>query len=60
MIPPVRPIALSDIEAARKRIKATVLRTPLVKLELGADAPEAALIAIYPGVAPQGQKGAVT
>ena len=30
MIPPVRPIALSDIEAARERIKGTVLRTPLV------------------------------
>src|SRR5437764_1905314 len=40
MIPPVRPIELSDIEAARERIKATLLRTPLVKLELGADAPD--------------------
>src|SRR5438477_6454506 len=40
MIPPVRPIAIEDIEAARERIKATVLRTPLVKLELGADAPD--------------------
>ena len=35
MIDPVRPIALSDIEAARERIKGTVLRTPLVKLDLG-------------------------
>jgi threonine dehydratase len=33
MIPPVRPIALSDIEAARGRIAGTVLRTPLVKLD---------------------------
>ena len=40
MIPPVRPIALEDIEAARERIKRTVLRTPLVKLELGAGAPD--------------------
>jgi threonine dehydratase len=36
MIEPVRPIALSDIEDARKRIGATVLRTPLVKLDAGA------------------------
>ena len=35
MIPPVRPIALSDIEAARERIKGTVLRTPLVRIDLG-------------------------
>jgi threonine dehydratase len=35
MIPPVRPIALSDIEAARERIKGTVLRTPLVKIDTG-------------------------
>src|SRR5204862_4123343 len=31
MIPPVRPIALEDIEAARERIKGTVLHTPLVR-----------------------------
>ena len=35
MIPPVRPIAIEDIEAARERIKSAVLRTPLVKLDLG-------------------------
>ncbi|NUS22126.1 MAG: pyridoxal-phosphate dependent enzyme [Mesorhizobium sp.] len=35
MIPPVRPIALQDIEAARERIKGTVLRTPLVKFDVG-------------------------
>src|SRR5437588_629867 len=40
MIDPVRPIAIDDIEAARERIKGTVLRTPLVKLDLGADAPD--------------------
>ena len=37
---PVRPIALSDIEEARERIGATVLRTPLVKLDAGSGAPE--------------------
>ena len=40
MIEPVRPIAISDIEDARERIKDTVLRTPLVKLDVaggGAD-----------------------
>jgi len=35
MIPPVRPIAIEDIEAARERIKGTVLRTPLVKFDEG-------------------------
>jgi threonine dehydratase len=33
MIPPVRPIELADIEAARERIVGTVLRTPLVKFD---------------------------
>src|SRR6476660_10562142 len=40
MIDPVRPISIEDIEQARTRISGTVLRTPLVKLELGGDAPE--------------------
>jgi threonine dehydratase len=40
MIPPVRPIALGDIEAARANVGGIVLRTPLVKLELGSGAPE--------------------
>jgi threonine dehydratase len=40
MIPPIRPIQLNDVEAARKNVEGTVLRTPLVKLELGADTPE--------------------
>jgi threonine dehydratase len=35
MIDPVRPIAIADIEAARGRIAGTVLRTPLVRLDLG-------------------------
>jgi threonine dehydratase len=37
---PVRPIALDDIRAAQKRIAETVLRTPLVRLELGKDDPD--------------------
>jgi len=40
MIDPVRPIELQDIEAARERIADRVLRTPLVRLDLGSDAPE--------------------
>ena len=40
MVEPVRPIAIADIEAARSRIKGTVLRTPLVKLDLGRDGPD--------------------
>jgi threonine dehydratase len=35
MIPPVRPIAIEDIERARTRIAGTVLRTPLVKFDDG-------------------------
>ena len=35
---PVRPIPLSDIEEARKRIGGTVIRTPLVKLDAGTGA----------------------
>src|SRR3982751_4251963 len=40
MIEPIRPIALADIEAARERIAGTVLRTPLVRLDLGAGGPD--------------------
>jgi threonine dehydratase len=40
MIEPVRPIPIEDIEEARARIADTVLRTPLVKLDLGSSAPE--------------------
>lgn len=40
MIDPVRPIPLEDIEGARGRIAGTVLRTPLVKLDLGKDGPD--------------------
>src|SRR6202008_4481736 len=40
MIEPVRPIALTDIEAARERIAGTVLRTPLVRLDTGPGGPD--------------------
>src|SRR5206468_7658061 len=40
MIEPVRPIALGDIQDARERIAGTVLRTPLVRLDAGPDAPD--------------------
>src|SRR6202790_1239510 len=39
-LPPVRPIALSDIQDARERIANTIVRTPLVRLELGPDYPD--------------------
>ena len=31
----IRPITLAEIEAARRRIAGTILRTPLVKLQRG-------------------------
>ena len=40
MIEPVRPILLGDIEAARKNVAGTALRTPLVRLDLGSGVPE--------------------
>jgi threonine dehydratase len=40
MIPPVRPIAIEEITEARGRIAGTVVRTPLVKLDLGSGRPE--------------------
>src|SRR3954462_13217066 len=40
MVQPVRPIALKDIEEARERIAGTVLRTPLVRLDLGPGGPD--------------------
>jgi threonine dehydratase len=36
----VRPIELADVEAARERIRGTVLRTLLVRLDLGPDGPD--------------------
>ena len=40
MLDPVRPITLAEIRAARERIAGTILRTPLVKLQLGPDYPD--------------------
>jgi threonine dehydratase len=40
MIQPIRPISLDDIEQARLRVAGTVLRTPLLKLDLGSDRPD--------------------
>jgi threonine dehydratase len=37
---PVRPIELADVREARKRIAGTIVRTPLVRLELGPDFPD--------------------
>src|SRR4051812_1857379 len=36
----IRPIELSEIRAARERIAGTILRTPLVRLELGSGFPD--------------------
>jgi threonine dehydratase len=37
---PVRPIQLSEIEQARERISKTIIRTPLVRLDLGPHFPD--------------------
>src|SRR4051812_48272860 len=37
---PVRPIKLSEICAARGRIAKTIVRTPLIRLELGPEFPD--------------------
>src|SRR6202042_3332509 len=37
---PVRPITLGEIREARDRIAGTVIRTPLIRLELGAGFPD--------------------
>jgi len=40
VLDPVRPITLDEIKEARRRIAKTILRTPLVRLELGPDFPD--------------------
>lgn len=40
VLEPVRPIELSEIRAARERIAKTIVRTPLIRLELGTEFPE--------------------
>jgi threonine dehydratase len=42
-MPAVRRISLNEIKEARKRIAGTVIRTPLVRLELGAGFPDVRL-----------------
>src|SRR5438477_9056771 len=37
---PVRPIVLSEIQEARERIAKTMVRTPLIRLELGPEFPD--------------------
>ena len=37
---PIRPITLDEVRAAEKRIQSTILRTPLVRLELGKEFPD--------------------
>ena len=39
-LPAIRPIELAEIKEARQRIAGTILRTPLVRLELGPDFPD--------------------
>ena len=40
ILEPVRPIQLSKIQEARKRIAQTIVRTPLIRLDLGPDFPD--------------------
>src|SRR6266498_5997821 len=40
ILEPVRPIQLSEIQEARKRIAQTIVRTPLIRLELGPGFPD--------------------
>jgi len=40
ILEPVRPIQLSEIQEARKRIAQTIVRTPLIRLDLGPDFPD--------------------
>src|SRR5438046_3535817 len=37
---PVRPIQLSEIQEARKRIAKTIVRSPLIRIELGPEFPD--------------------
>jgi threonine dehydratase len=40
ILEPVRPIRLSEIQEARKRIAHTIVRTPLIRLDLGPNFPD--------------------
>jgi threonine dehydratase len=39
----VRPITLDEIQAARRRIAGTIVRTPLIRIDLGSGAPDVRL-----------------
>src|SRR5438105_4773991 len=43
ILEPVRPIQLSEIQDARERIAKTIVRTPLIRLELGREFPDVRL-----------------
>src|SRR5216110_2268771 len=43
MLERVRPIELAEVQEARKRIEKTIVRTPLIRLELGPDYPDVRL-----------------
>ena len=40
VLPEIRPVSIEAIEAARERIKGTVIRSPLVRLDIGMPKPE--------------------
>ena len=40
LLAPVRPIMLAEMREAQTRIAGTILRTPLVRLELGSGGPD--------------------
>src|SRR5256714_15270817 len=40
VLDPVRPITLDEIKDARQRIAKTIVRTPLIRLELGPNCPD--------------------
>src|SRR5580704_16468170 len=39
-LPPVRPITIDEVREARTRIASTIVRTPLIRLELGPGFPD--------------------
>ena len=43
MVEPVRPIALSEVRDAQRRIAGTIVRTPLIRLDLGPGQPDVRL-----------------
>src|ERR1044071_4930844 len=43
ILAPIWPIQLSEIQEARKRIAQTIVRTPLIRLDLGPDFPDVRL-----------------